>query len=135
MLKLCPRCHGVGHVVKAPTITKLFSASFVFRINKLERLLLAGIFSLFLHFEVKEKPALVILNSITNISIGLESLPRTNALAYFVGTSMTNKKVFIISTPGVISTTLHLLRILPMGPISQSVFPWQPFPALCNIIL
>ncbi len=36
---------------------------------------------------------------------------------------------------GVVFTTLHFLRKLRMGPISQNVCPWQAFPGKCNVIL
>jgi hypothetical protein len=32
-------------------------------------------------------------------------------------------------------TTLHFLRYLQMGLISQSGFPWQSFTAKCNVTL
>jgi hypothetical protein len=47
---------------------------------------------------------------LTNIIIGCTGLPGTNTLAYL---------------PGVIFTTLHFVRNLRIGPISQSVCCWQ----------
>ncbi len=53
--------------------------------------------------------------------LGFTGLPGTNALDYYEKMYLTAVKVFKTLGPGTVFTTLHFIRNLRIGPISDSV--------------